>query len=428
MALTRRRVLRAGGASLLTTGLASSASRAIAGAFHSSTGGTPERSVLPSEVALPLTSVATRTATRVLSVGPRRKLKAIADAARLARDGDIVEIDASDYLDDVASWPQSDLVIRAVGGRARMLSRSACAEEKAIFVIKGNRVVVENIEFSGAHVPHRNGAGIRHEGGKLTVRNCLFERNEMGLLTWNQQAAELVVESSEFGDNAVAPNHEPGEPIGHQLYVGSIGRFTLRDSYFHHGMFGHLVKSRAKENRVINNRITDEAGGRASYELEFPNGGVAYVLGNIIEQSARTENEVIVSFGAERYKWPDNELYLVNNTLIDELPRGGVFLRVWPGAGNVKVINNLLFGEGDLETAGVGEYRANFHAGAGDFASPGAYDYRLKRRSKLIGKAENPGNAGAINLRPSREYVHLCDSRPVPVATYSPGALQTIAE
>src|SRR4029434_6633869 len=91
------------------------------------------------------------------------------------------------------------------------------------------------IEFSGARVPHRNGAGIRHEGGKLTARNCLFERNQMGLLTWNQHTAELVVESSEFRDNAVSRNHKPGDPIGHQLYVGSIARFTLRDSYVPRG-------------------------------------------------------------------------------------------------------------------------------------------------------------------------------------------------
>lgn len=147
---------------------------------------------------------------RVLRVGPRRKITSSAAAAQIARDGDVIEIDAGDYPDDVATWPQSGLVIRAVGGRARLLSTRATAEGKGIFVVKGDQVVVENIEFSGARVPHRNGSGIRHEGGKLTVRNCLFERNEMGLLTWNEPAAELIVESSEFRDNGVAPHHEPG--------------------------------------------------------------------------------------------------------------------------------------------------------------------------------------------------------------------------
>lgn len=35
---------------------------------------------------------------------------------------------------------------------------------------------------------------------------------------------------------------------------------------------------------IYYNRLTDEAGGQASYELEFPNGGMVYVVGNIVEQ------------------------------------------------------------------------------------------------------------------------------------------------
>ena len=425
MAYTRRHLL-CGGASLLAVAASFIARRGSAQQIPAAPDRLVESDVLAQAKALqPKESHDARQ--RVLRVGRRHQITTIDAAARIARDGDIVEIDAGDYPDDVATWPQSGIVIRAVGGRARLHSTRVAAEGKGIFVVKGDRVVVENIEFSGARVPHRNGSGIRHEGGKLTVRNCLFEQNEMGLLTWNEQTAELVVESSEFRDNGVSPNHAPGDPIGHQLYAGLIDRFTLRDSYVHRGTVGHLVKSRAKESLIVNNRLTDEHDGRASYELEFPSGGIAYVLGNIIGQSAQTENEAIVSFGAEGYRWPDNELYLINNTLIDELPRGGVFLRVRPGAGRIEAINNLLFGDGDLELAGAGEYRANFHARAGDFAAPGLYDYRLKRGSKLVGKAEDPGSTGGVDPRPGREYVHPRQSRPVRPQPYSPGALQGLA-
>jgi hypothetical protein len=78
-------------------------------------------------------------------------------------------------------------------------------------------------------------------------------------------------------------------------------------SYFHHADVGHLLKSRAARSHILYNRLTDETGGRASYELEFPNGGLAYVVGNVIEQAATTENETIISFGAEGYR-PRNEL------------------------------------------------------------------------------------------------------------------------
>jgi hypothetical protein len=276
-------------------------------------------------------------------------------------------------------------------------------------------------------VPDRNGAGIRHEGGKLTVRNCLFERNEMGLLTWNSGTAELVIEASEFRDNAVASTHQPGDPIGHQIYVGTIAHFTLRESYVHRGAFGHLVKSRARENLIVNNRIADENSGKASYELEFPNGGLAYVLGNIIQQSTQTENSHLVSFGAEGYQWPQSELFLVNNTLVDDLPRGGVFLRVKPGASRVVLINNLLLGNARLDAKRDWESESNLVAKRDVVVSAATGDYRLRAASSLVGKAIEPGTAHAQSLRLEREYVHPMQSQPLQSGPLNPGALQRVA-
>ena len=366
-------------------------------------------------------------ATKVIRVGPDREVATVAAAARVARNGDVVEIEAGVFNDDVASWPQDDLTIRAVGGRARMVAGVASAEGKAIWVIKGTRVVIENIEFAGMRVPDHNGAGVRHEGGSLTIRNCLFERNEMGLLTWNRESAELVIEASEFRDNAAGKNHNRGDPIGHQIYVGAIGRFTLRDSYIHRGAFGHLVKSRARENFILNNRITDEDSGRASYELEFPNGGIAYVIGNIIQQGAHTENSHVVSFGAEGYRWPHNELYLVHNTLVDDLRRDGDFLRVNRGAGRVVVSNNVLLGNAKLEQEPQWESKSNFVATPSDLVSAATGDYRLRASSTLVGKAIDPGTANGVSLRLEREYDRPMHSRPLPAGRSSPGAVQSVA-
>jgi hypothetical protein len=363
---------------------------------------------------------------RVLRVGPQRALRTIADAAREAHDGDIVEIDAGDYAGDVATWPQSNLTIRAVGGRAHLDAGGRSAEGKAIWVIKGSAVTIENVAFAGTRVASRNGAGIRHEGGKLTVRRCLFERNEMGLLTWNSPSSELEVEASEFRDNGVADTHRPGEPIGHQIYVGNIRRFALRTSYIHGGAFGHLVKTRAKVNRIEYNRITDERTGRASYELEFPNGGSAYVIGNIIQQSALTENEALVSFGAEGYRWSDNQLFLVNNTLVDDLPRGGVFVRVFPGANNFTAYNNLFIGEATLPDV-PGRLAGNIKVTREDLSATASFDYRLRRNTSHVGRALEPGTDNGVSLRPSREYRHPLRSGPIKGLPYSPGALQTLA-
>jgi hypothetical protein len=368
-----------------------------------------------------------RAAPRLIRVGPHQAVTHVAAAARVANPGDVVEIDAGEYVDDATSWPQSNLTIRATGGRARMIQHGPSAEGKAIWVFKGDNVTVENIEFSGAHGPDRNVAGIRHEGGKLTIRHCLFEDNQMGLLTWNSEQAELNVENSEFRGNAVAANHRRGDPIGHQIYVGSIARFTLRESYVHRGAFGHLVKSRARENLIVNNRIADGDSGKSSYELEFPNGGIAYVLGNIIQQSAQTENAQLVSYGAEGYRWRQSELYLVNNTLVDDLPRDGVLLRVAPGAGRVVLVNNLMLGNASLATDIASESRNNRVVGPGEFASAANGDYRLRAGSALVGRGVEPDPANGVSLRLDREYDHPLRGHPLPAGPLSPGALQSVA-
>ena len=135
--------------------------------------------------------------------------------------------------------PSNFSTLRAVGGRVLLSAAGASAEGKAIWVIRGNNVLVEGFDFRDARVSARNGAGIRFETGSLTIRDCSFTNNEMGLLTSNDGGAELVVEGSEFAHNGAEGRHN------HNLYVGSIRKLTVSGSYFHHARIGHLLKTRA---------------------------------------------------------------------------------------------------------------------------------------------------------------------------------------
>ena len=355
----------------------------------------------------------------VISVGPKKAIKTMAQASKIAKAGALIEVDSGEYAGDVAVWTQENLTLRAVGGRVRLLAAGAAAEGKAIWVIRGGGVSVDGFDFIGARVPDQNGAGIRFEKGKLVVRNCSFTDNENGILAGNHHDAELDIENSEFGRNG----HGDGQ--SHNLYVGAIARLSITGSYFHHANVGHLLKSRARLNHIFYNRFTDESGGRASYELEFANGGLAYVVGNIVQQGTQTENRHLISYGTEGYKWPKNELYLINNTLLNGSPHGGVFLRVRHGKVTVKAFNNLLVGAGKLESAGPGDYRSNFTVGRNDFELADAESYRLKRGSALLGRVVEPGSANGTDLQPRAEYAHRANSRAIIGKFQNPGALQT---
>jgi hypothetical protein len=377
---------------------------------------TPRRDLLAAAALMPLAAHAGP----VLQVGPRRAVKSLAAAARQATDGMLIEVDAGDYVADVASWPQHGLTLRAVGGRVRLIAAGAHAQGKGLFVTTGRRQRIEGFDFVGCTVPDRNGAGIRLEAGSLTLVDCGFRDNENGVLTSNDEGLELDIVDCDFGPIL------PREGKTHNLYVGAIARLAVSGSYFHQGLYGHLLKSRAALNHILYNRLSDEIGGRASYELEFPNGGVAVVLGNLIMQSSTTENAHVVSFGVEGAKWQKQALYLVHNTLVDHKPGGGIWLRVTPPQAEVVLANNLLVGTPRLAAEGHWLRRANFTAGWDEFVRAARDDYRLKPASSLRGKAvADLGEGGGLKLAPAREYRHPRGSVALGGPALSPGAFQS---
>jgi hypothetical protein len=360
---------------------------------------------------------------QLIRVGAGRSIKTIAEGARLARRGATIEVDAGEYPGDVAVWANNGVTVRAVGGRVRLLAQGASAMGKGIWVVRSKGMRVEGFDFEGAAVPDRNGAGIRLDWGSLLVRDCSFVHNEMGLLTNNDPDTVLQVENCEFAYNQRPDGHN------HNLYVGRIARLSVTGSYFHHARTGHLLKSRAALNLIQYNRLTDESGGTASYELEFPNGGIAVVVGNIIGQSKETENRHLLSFGAESYFWQRNALYLSHNTLINPLAWTGIFLRIAPGAEpSVAAVNNLLVGEGGLESSGPGHYRNNLHAQASDFTDLQAFDCALRRHSPLAGRAVDAGSVAGNDLRPRQEYLHPRRTRPLAGVAHNPGAIQLMTQ
>lgn len=372
----------------------------------------------------PDVSVAGKTAGRTIAVGPNARIRTIATAAALARDGDTIEIAAGDYPQDVAVWTQNNLTIRGIneksGRRVRLLANGASAEQKALWVVRGGKITIENIEFSGTRVADKNGAGIRFEEGNLTIRRCRFLDNENGLLSSSDPNATLTIENSEFARNGA------GDGYSHNLYVGAIKKLSVTGSYFHHANVGHLLKSRARENHILYNRLTDEAGGHASYELEFPNGGIAYVVGNIIEQSATTENSTLISFGAEGYKTSANALYLMNNTLANLRPEGGTFLVIKPGAINITAYNNLLLGKRPLNTGINGLFINNPNVDAHAFVLSDRQDYRVSKDSGLERTYVSPPTVAGVSLIPQLEYVHPAATRPLSGMPTLPGARQTM--
>lgn len=393
-----------------------------------STSRTLSRSVLNRCILTSLLLIASQLHAAVLRVGPGEPYTRISDAAAAARDGDIVEIQPGEYRGDVAIWSQRQLTIRGLGAkpgqRPLLLADGKSAEDKAIWVMRQGDITVSNIEFRGSRVADGTGAGIRLEHGRLTLENCVFIDNQMGLLTSNFEDAELIIRNSLF---AQAPHQEGTLP--HLLYVGRIKRFEISGSRFHQGYRGHLIKSRARINDIRYNLIHDGPQGEASYEIDLPNGGHSVLIGNIVGQSARTQNPVVISYGAEGPAWPNSALYLAHNTLLSERLTGTWFLRTHgnklPANLEVYGINNLTVGLGTFTLTSQGEFRGNVPLPPGGLMDPATLDFRPRAPDLLRGLTQPAGRLGELELTPTQQFSLPIGSQPLsPGIQWLPGAVQ----
>jgi hypothetical protein len=276
-------------------------------------------------------------------VGPKRKMKAPSEAAKFAQSGDTVEIDAGIYLNDYANWRQENLTLRGVGGMAHLQSNALIPNGKAIWIVSGNNTLIENVEFSGARVVDTNGAGIRHEGGDLTLRNTYFHHNEFSVLTGADPDASLDVISSRFYFQ------KREGTFSHGIYVGELGRFTVTGSHFKGTDRGHQIKSRALENHILYNRIEDVAGGNSSRLVDLSNCGLSYIIGNDMLQAATSQNLNVIGYGPEGCDGRSprqHRLFVVNNTFVNEATNSTLVRN--QANGDVLVANNLVFGRTDF--------------------------------------------------------------------------------
>jgi hypothetical protein len=336
-----------------------------------------------------------------LRVGPGLTYATPCAAFAAATDGAVIEIDAAgSYAGDVCGIARNNLVIRGVNGRPNIDAAGANAMGKGVWVVQGNNTTIENVEIHGARVADRNGAAIRLDGKHLTLRGSYLHDNENGILTNNDGVSEILIETTEFGHNGY------GDGYSHNLYVGHVASLVFRYNYSHDANVGHNLKSRAETNTISYNRFSTDGAGSPSYEIDLPNAGLAYVIGNVIQQPANNQNPGMLTFGVEGATNSRQELYVVNNTFINEASKG-TFISV--GAGVTTPIlaqNNVFAGVGTVTTQSNATVRTNYQGTAPGFVDRASYNLVPLAASLLRNAGSVPGTGAGLSLAPAFEYRH----------------------
>ncbi len=334
---------------------------------------------------------------RILQVGPGKSFAKPSLASAAVQNGDTVEIAPSLYEGDACTWSADNLTLRSPSQYAHLEAKGAYALGKGTWVIAGKNTTVENIEFSGATVAEKNGAGIRQEGEGLIVRHCFFHDNEDGILAGANANSEILIEHSEFSHNGF------GDGYTHNMYINQVKKFTLQYCYTHHAKVGHNIKSRALRNEILYNRSFDGTDGTASYELDLPNGGVALIIGNVFQQGPATENPTILSYGAEGLTNPNSSIAIINNTFVND-KQGGNFISLASATPSAKLVNNLFVGNGTIITGKKPDSSNNLITQSPSFFNVTIADYRLKAGSPAIDQGIDPGQWNGATLIPSQVF------------------------
>ncbi len=344
----------------------------------------------------------------ILQVGAGRQFATLSAASAAATNGSVIEIDAGIYDDDVTVWRQNNVVIRGVGGRAHIRGTRVISffpgddsnNGLGLMVTRGNSIRVENIEFSLSRVQGGNGAGIRVQGRHLTVCNGSFHDNENGMLGG---AGTLVVEYSEFNHNGLT---DVGD--NHNIDVDDAELFIFRHNYSHHVESGHLVRTRARENQILYNRIMDESTGSSGFNIDVPDGGLTFIIGNLLQQGPVTADGIMVSYGSDNLRGGTHELYLVNNTFVNEAGFGD-FLEFDDDADLVRTINNLFVGNGSQPSGDIVLASTNLETDAPVLLNQAGFDYRLTEASPARDVGTVPGTARGVSLNPVYQYRHTAN-------------------
>ncbi len=304
-----------------------------------------------------------------LTVGPSGQYPTVCSAVRAAANGDTVLVDANHEVPYIEPADpnhsdgrtdcvvnQNNFTIRGIHGRPILdAGPNAFANgtyvQKGILVLNGHDIVVDNFELRNAGAlinPNNNDAsGIRIQdgsnsapsGGNITVTRCYIHNNDQGILSgnsgpgigqWFSPNPFITFAYDDFYDNG------QGNGSTHNMYIGFDNyltmHFTLKYSKTRDSYVGHLIKTRAPNNNIYYNQISDSVGD-TSYELDFPLGGTSYVVGNLIYSAAVDPNlgnnnlmifaDVYDNTASDpEYAVPHQDLHFINNVVIDNNPSG----------------------------------------------------------------------------------------------------------
>ncbi len=215
-----------------------------------------------------------------------RGYTSLKDAVAAIGNGKGTVLIASGTYAQCAVQQGGDVAFRAQTAGSVILDGMPC-EGKAALVLRGRSSSVDGIVFQNLRVPDGNGAGIRLEGGNLTVTNSLFRNSEEGILSGDSPGNSVTIDKSTFRHLGRC---DRDLDCAHGIYIGRYGKLIITRSRFDQGDGGHYLKTRTPRVTITGNSFDDSHGRLTNYMIDLSNGASGEISGNEMVQGRDKDN------------------------------------------------------------------------------------------------------------------------------------------
>ncbi len=244
----------------------------------------------------------------ILSVGQQQVYTCLQRAVADAQPHDEIQIFGAL---DVARPIVTSVPLRVIGiGTRPIVTMRGFSPHGAGLLTTSAATHVSNIEFRQARALTGNGAGIWHLGGDLSVEDCVFARNQNGIMIVGEAEDTARISGCSFVANGAGCGHT------HGIYANGRGRLEISHCSFEDTWVGHHVKSRAAGTSVTACYFGGSPRATTSYAIDVANGGVAEITRSQFVKGRGSMSRKFIAFSPEPRRHSEDRLLVAGNIFI----------------------------------------------------------------------------------------------------------------
>lgn len=256
----------------------------------------------------------------------------LATAIKRLKNGSLVQIGTGVYNEPVLI-NADDVIVEGIGD---VTFERASVNGKGLFLIKGQRTTLKNIQCRDVQVGDGNGSCVRLEGKNLTLQHVYFHSSQSGILETSQSGGTVTIIDSRFEQLGFAGQ-------AHGIYLNTA------DLVFNNSLMlatkdgGHGIKTRGNSTQ-ISRSILATLGSNDSRLIDVSHGGFLQVVDSVLQEGPNSQNFQLIGFGLEGLKPSVNQVVMQRNLVLVDRTNPGQLIKTADNSVKMDITSNVFIG------------------------------------------------------------------------------------